>query len=186
MDSNGNDTITYGWLLLRSNKMQNLLGPQGIIHHFKPPFANYAYKNYPVILNMIPEVRKFIGGISVKYAHEYAITIRECIIRYAGTLEDLADILYKELFNPFIWIRETFQIVTALPFFLLNWFGIISTSALRSITSNILFKLSSGFIAVVGFLSAIIGIITGWDKFVVILFDFINHIDFLGVAYQIR
>lgn len=169
LDSNGNDTSTYGWLLNRSNKMQNTLGGYGIIHQFKPPFANYAYKNYPIILNMIPEVRKNMESISMKYAHEYAITIQECIIRYAGTVEDLIESLMNELLNPFVWIRETFQIITALPFFLLNWFGIISVSALRSITSNIFFRLLSGFFAVVGFLSAIIGILTGWEKFTAVL-----------------
>ena len=51
------DSQAYAWLTLNANRMQAQMGTQGLMT-FKPPFANHMIYNYPVVLNVLPEVRK--------------------------------------------------------------------------------------------------------------------------------
>lgn len=42
-ESGGENGEAYGWLIHRSNRMQNQLGSGGILAAFRPAFANYQY-----------------------------------------------------------------------------------------------------------------------------------------------
>jgi hypothetical protein len=53
----------------------------------------------------------------------------------------------------------------AVPAYLLSWLGIISESCVRKLISSVFFKAVSGLIALVGFVSAIVTIVIGWEEF---------------------
>lgn len=59
-NSQGEYHARFDWLMRHSNRMQTDMGTYGIYGSYKPPFANYAYTNYPIILNMLPELRSYI------------------------------------------------------------------------------------------------------------------------------
>jgi hypothetical protein len=63
-NSEGQDTETYNWLILNCNKMQTQMGKYGVYRAFRPPYENYIINNYPIVLNMIPEVRKRLIPLS--------------------------------------------------------------------------------------------------------------------------
>lgn len=84
LSSNGSDGKAYSWLTLKSNKMQNQLGSAGIMAAYKPPCANFQYSNYPIILNMLPDLRNALKDSYAlgRLAEQYAATIQEVIIRH--------------------------------------------------------------------------------------------------------
>ena len=171
VESHGEDSQAYGWLTHQSNQMQNQLGAGGILAAYKPPFANYQYSSYPIILNMLPDLRKAFDDdlLSRRLAHQFATTIQEVLIRHAGSLESQRSYLEGQLKNPIVWLREGVRMVLALPLSLLSWTGVVSQRASRRITSSQIFRIASGLATLVGLISAIIGIAVGWDEFVKLL-----------------
>jgi len=168
LDSRGHDMETYSWLIHRSNKMQNQMGSQGRMASFKPPFQNYMIKNYPLVLNVLPELRKALNDdlLPDRLAGEYANLLQEALVRYVGTLEDTLEKQQREMKNPVIWLREGIRGILSFPMLLLSWLGVISTTTALSISSSPWFRLLSGFMAFVGFVGAIVGIALGWKQFI--------------------
>jgi hypothetical protein len=169
VQSDGRNLEAYGWLIHRSNKMQNQMGRTGILASFKPPFANYAYNHYPIILNMVPALRQAFSDRFLstdQLAHSYASSLLECTIRHIGMIEDHAEIISGRLKNPFIWFSEGVTLALSLPVRILGWFGVLGGVAVSGLTSNILFKGISALVALIGFASAIVGLATGWAPFV--------------------
>lgn len=167
VDSVGRNLDDYGWMIHRSNKMQNHLGSLGIIHSYKPPYKNIMYSNYPIILNMLPDLRSSIeNDILRSVAYQYANSLQETLVRHIGRIEDNLEFYKKEIKNPFKWLREGVREIVAVPAYLLSWLGIISESFVRKLISSVFFKAVSGLIALVGFVSAIVTIVIGWEEFV--------------------
>jgi len=81
------DSETYSWLIHRSKKMQNQLGSQGILVAFQLLIAKYQYKNYSIILNILPELhitindRVFSRG---DLPHSYAKLLQETLVCHIG------------------------------------------------------------------------------------------------------
>lgn len=172
--SHGGDMESYSWLINRSSKMQNQLGSQGIMG-FKPPFQNYIIPNYPVILNAVPEMRKaFEDGLTHRLAGQYAGLLQETLVRHIGTVEDMSEEQQRWMKNPVIWLREGIRGIISFPILLLSWLGLISERTVSNIASSNLFKILSGFVTVVGFISAIITITLGWKQFRELIVKFIS------------
>jgi len=74
--------------------------------------------------------------------------------------------------NPLIWFREGFREILSVPIFILSWFGIISNRTLNSIKNSLIYKVISGFIALVTLISGIVTIVVGYDQTI----EFINRI----------
>jgi hypothetical protein len=55
--SRGNDRRAYGELLERSYRIQELLGPAGVMAHYMAPFQKYTVRNYDIILNALPTMK---------------------------------------------------------------------------------------------------------------------------------
>ena len=51
--------ITEGY-----GRMQKDMGHYGVYASFIPPASNYSVSNYQIIMNMIPELRRWIPGAS--------------------------------------------------------------------------------------------------------------------------
>jgi hypothetical protein len=164
--SGGRNQEAYTWLTYRSGRMQSQLGPRGIFAAYKPPFAQFQYTNYPVIVNMLPELKRSIeNDILAEQADQYATTIRDTLVRYLGALDDQRTTYLSQIRNPIIWLKEGVQILFTLPFSLLTWTGLIGNRVLSVITNSVLFRVVSAIGSTIGLLSAIIGIVLGWDDF---------------------
>ena len=168
ISSNGKNHELYGWLIHRSNKMQLQMEASGIIVLYRPPYANYQYKNYPIILNMLPELHRTLRNDVLSRGdlpESYASTLLESTVRHIGIIDDQGEDLFAELKNPFIWFANGVNILLATPVRVLGWIGVIGETGVDLLTSNFLFKASAALVALIGLVSSIIGIVTGWNQF---------------------
>ena len=167
IQSQGKDHGAYGWLVHRSNKMQKQLGRSGIYASYRPPYANFQYSNYPIILNMLPDLRNALNDAVLlnNLAHQYSMALQDTLVRHLGSLHDLDEVNDTALHNPVIWLREGVRVITAFPLSLLGWLGAMSETTIAHITSSRIFKAISAFAALVGFVSAVIGVVLGWEQF---------------------
>lgn len=167
INSDGQNHQAYSYLLNRSNKIQKEMGGQGIAHNYRPPYQNFMYTDYPIILNMIPELRKALEDtiLSRRLAGQYAGALQESLIRYIGSIEDTLEGQKRELKNPAIWLREGVRSITAFPVNMFSWFGIISESTAYKINSSFLAKAASGVITVIGLVSSVFTVVLGWKPF---------------------
>jgi hypothetical protein len=140
--SRGGNGEAYGWLTMRANKMQNQLGGDGIFAAYRPPYARHQFTNYPIILNMLPELRQAYGSYSLSdhVAPQLVAVLQEALIRHVGTLQDQRTNLTKQLKNPFVWLREGVRFVLELPLSLLY---AESLALARSIGSSAVFYFAS-------------------------------------------
>lgn len=153
------DGETYYWLTHRVSKIQSQLGSYGVMD-YQPPFGNYIHKNYQIIINALPEMRNGTADSSMINACE------DVLIRYIGFLDDIIEISKNQLKNPFKWLQKGVQSIISFPFLVFYWLGLISLSYVNKIINNYIFKLISGFIALLGIIASIITIILGWEKFI--------------------
>lgn len=168
--SNGRDNISYTWVVSKSSKMQNYIGPLGIVQ-YRPAYQNYIINDYELIINGLSELRKYYESpYLMELAGEMAQILQEALIRYIGTLDDLKEIYFTQFKNPIVWFREGIQIMIGLPFQVLVWFGIVSSGLVNKFTANIIFKFLSGIIALLTFLGTVITIVLGWENFKNIIF----------------
>lgn len=152
----------YIWLTENVNKMQSLLGSNGILHNYKPPFANYVYSDYQVLVNTLSEIRR-------KTVHQDMIGICEdCFFRYIGQSKEILSSYTKQLRNPLLWLRESMNFIITLPLLLAYWFGLFSYSMFDRLSYSLFFRLLSFLITILYILGSIITIITGWDTFAMI------------------
>lgn len=166
MNGLGNfDGEQYVWLTMNVSKIQNYVGSFGVTA-YKPAFQNYMIKDYPIILNTIPKFREGqVKSLDVG-------SVDDCLLRYIGYLEDYQKGTQRNLRNPIIWFREGVKEILSMPIFILNWFGIISSRTLNSVKDSLIYKVISGFIALVTLVSGIVTIIVGYDQ----TLKFINRI----------
>lgn len=168
IDSRGDNYESYNWLIHRSNKLQTQLGTAGIYATYRPPYANFQYSNYPVILNMLPELRSaLIDPIlaNSQLIFQYANALQDVLIRHLGNLHDLDEHNNKSVRNPITWLREGIRQIIALPLTLLYWCGALSQSTVSRLTTGRTFGIISAFAAVLSFISAVMGIMLGWTQF---------------------
>lgn len=164
--SRGKDMEAFAWMIHRSNRMQHQMGQDGVFSVYRPPFANYGIRNYQIIHNMLPTLRQeFDDDILVSQAAQTANTLQEALLRHLGSIDDVREVCIAELKNPFIWFREGIRALLSVPITLLVWFGVLSERTQTRITANPIFSILSAITAVVGFLSAIVSLILGWDEF---------------------
>ena len=160
----------YAWLTLNANRMQAQMGSQGLMT-FKPPFANHMIRNYPVVLNVLPEVRKCLSDelLSRSLLNDYASLLDEALMRYQGSLFEHHRVAVAAAKNPVVWLASGIRSVLALPLWLLASAGVLPRSFASRIVGSSFYRVLSGVVATVGFTSAIVGLVTGWEQFAVIL-----------------
>lgn len=151
------DPDLYTWLMKNVNQIQFDLGSLGRVHYIAP-FRIYEVSNYQVIINTIP---KFRTG---KLDDFDVNTADDCLLRYSGMLEKIIERNWKDIKNPIIWFREGFQQILSLPFYIFNWFGILSDTAVGKITTNPIFTIFSGIGGLVAFISGVVTIIQGKEQ----------------------
>jgi hypothetical protein len=58
VNGGGQDEALYVELTQRVSRMQRELGHHGIMTMYRPPYANYAFRDYDIIVNMLPQYRQ--------------------------------------------------------------------------------------------------------------------------------
>jgi hypothetical protein len=167
---NNADAVTYEWLMLNANRMQEQMGSQGLVT-FSPPFENRLIHNYPVVLNILPKLRQFVSDeiLSRNLLHQYHDLLDDTLLRHQGFKIDQHNKAKTSLKNPFSWITNGVRFLLAAPFLLLAELGVIQKSTASRVVASNFYKVFSGLIAIITFLSAIVGLVTGWEQFVKIL-----------------
>lgn len=176
VESRGRDNESYSWMTYESVKMQNQLGLLGIMSSYSPPGANYVYNRYQVLLNMLPALQGTLNSelLSTSFvASGYIQTIQEMIVRHLGVLGEEKKDIQSEINNPLKAFREGIQLILLLPFNMVSWFGLTTKSFLWRLSRNLIVKIISGVVAIITFISAIIGIAVGWKDFVIIIKTFL-------------
>lgn len=163
----GNDHQLYNWLIAKSDFVQAIIGRVGLIY-FRAPFNMYSMKNYPVILNAIPEIRKqfdemFPVGNALSF---YIDTVDNCLRRYLGSQEELGKDDIKNLINPVKLFCGGVAWILELPIFFLTECKVISSSRSLSIINGKFFGIFSGLATLVTIISGIMAIVMGWSNFI--------------------
>lgn len=177
LQNKNENTTEYEWLVRNSPKMQRKIGGYGVINSLID--GNYRYTNIQVLMVMLPEMRQIYKQLAnsdfyaLRFEQErfekYTTLIIECLIRYEGGLEESQERAIKHLKNPFSWLRIGTQWIVELPISLLYWTGVIKYTWYNRLTDNFVIKLINFFIIVIGFISSIVTIVTGYNPFLDIL-----------------
>jgi hypothetical protein len=169
--SRGSDVEAYGWLTHRASRMQREMGSAGIVHTFRPPFANFAYQNYPIVLNMLPELRRWATDSPrpLDQFREYAAALHEALIRYDGQLVDALEHSQKQLWNPFVHLREGVQFVLLLPFRILGWLGFGGETLQSRLAGMMLVRVLSALVALATLIASLVTVISGGEQAVSIV-----------------
>ena len=170
LKSQGEDSEIYAWLIQKSPKIQSEMGAYGYLDSFRPPYANYVIRNYQIIVNIIPEIRRELQDDSylrnVQALNEYGALVQESLLRHLGVLSDKQEIEKQRLKNPIIWLSEGVSWVLLFPISVLSWVGLIGETIVRKITLNPLFKMIAGILTILGGFSTLMTIVVGWDSFI--------------------
>ncbi|WP_424765706.1 hypothetical protein [Paenibacillus sp. sgz302251] len=179
-DNNENHEV-YLWLVGNSAKMQREIGGYGIMSHMID--GNFQYRNFQIILNLIPRIREIhretSGGYGLRFEYlqleKFIAMIGECLIRYDTELNYTIGNLTKELTNPFVWLRKGIQSIVTFPIIFFHWTGVIQYSSYSKLSDNFFVKFISSSIVIIGFISSIITIVTGFNPFVDITNKIFNN-----------
>ncbi len=151
------DQDIYFWLTHRINKMQQELGPDGIAAYYRRPYADHAYNNYPLLINLLPLLR------TGRAHREEMGTCMEMMIRHMGVLEDVLDAHKKKLRNPFIWLIEGVNFIVTLPLRIAYWTGLFKYQGFEKATNSFIVHLISFLVTVIGLLSSIVTFFVEWE-----------------------
>lgn len=140
---------------------------------YRPPFAGYAIRDYSVLMNMLPEYRQAANQWALRsQAAMYASTVRDALVRYSGSLDDIERDARQASQNPIVWLREGTRTVLASPFRLLRSLGILSEATESGIVGSSLLKIGSGVVALLTIAAAVVQILTGWEATI----DFVQRL----------
>ncbi|AXY07625.1 hypothetical protein CUC43_12560 [Bacillus thuringiensis LM1212] len=168
----GNSLFNY--LIKNSQKSQELLGKLGYID-YRPAFENHIIKSYPLLVNTIPSLRsnKVFDSLSSLARNnpidEEFLWVHNHLMMRIGYYEERENKVRKEIRNPFILLKEGVQFIVTLPIALMYWTGLIKYSTLTRVSDYFIFKFLNFLIIIIGFLSAIVTLVTGWEPFMKIL-----------------
>jgi len=163
----------YQWLKMKSTKMQTLMGSFGIASVYKPPGANHYFRNYEIIVNGISGIRENYSEMVNSYSldlerrilQEVISTIDDVLLTFIGAAEGWVNEAQKEVKNPLIWLREGVRFVVTSPISLMYWSGLVRYRMYNTLSNNYPVKLLSFLIGVIGLVSSIVTIVTGYTPF---------------------
>jgi len=172
--SHGQNIDRYQYVLMNSNKMQYMLGRQGFAA-MKPPFANYMYNNYAIIVNGLTDLQSYFSSpYSDDNARQMGQYIFEVLTRKLGDCEQEDEELIKQLKNPISYFSKGIQVVVGIPIYILSMFNILGNANREGAIKSGFFKLISGLVALISFSSALFSLIFGWDQISNLITGIIN------------
>lgn len=164
----GQNMESYEWLIRHSTRMQIDSGHYGILTQYRPPFGNLVYRNHQIFLNLIQELRHYVRDRDsvVTTAQELYMIIYEALVRYSGYLDEQAEEINNKKNSPLEWLVEGISFLLSIPFALLQWIGILSTSTLETIINSKFLGILSKLTALLGFIAIIVGLVVDWSDFI--------------------
>lgn len=154
-------------LISEAPKAQRLLLDAGLVD-YQPAFRGYMVKNYPILINTIQSLRN-PSSLTEEFNWLNTILIMQ-IARY----KEFQKSIKANIFNPLVLLRKGVQFFVTLPISLLYWTGVIQYSTQYILSNNIIVRFLNFLIITIGFISAIVTIILGWEQFKEILYNFIR------------
>lgn len=148
------DQSLYNWLIKNSTKAQAILGYLGMIDYIAP-FQTHKVKNFQVVLNIIPKYRE------QRIEDTFVNILDDCLLRYIGVAEGALVANERSTKNPLVWFKLGFNQVLSLPLTILSTFNIITNTAAERIKSNAVYKILSGFTALMALIASLVTIIQG-------------------------
>jgi len=170
LNSLGKDQKTYSWLVQMSHQFQLEMGFYGVIPSFFHQPSRTSIRNYQIIINGIPELRRMFDNQdypSDKAAlRDFGISLTESILRHRGELLSDLNVIEKSLKNPIVWLTQGISwVLMLLPSFF-EQIGLLSEAKLNSLEKSTLLKYISGIVSLIELTGTIMTIIIGWDAFV--------------------
>ncbi len=167
-NSRGADTESYRWLTLKANQIQSDMGDTGVYAGFRPPFENVIYKNYPIVLNMVPRIRQMMddNGMHIwdSQISAYVNAVDEAFLRHIGPQQDSCEQDGKQIANPLRWFRSGIEQILSVPLYLLSLFGLMGIRTIAAIQAAPLFRVLAGLAGLISFIGAIIGLLVDWSE----------------------
>ena len=152
----------YQWLLYNLARMQSEMRGYGRADLYKPPFANYAFRDYDMLPNTLLNI--------TPYPHAELEVTQSILQSYIGALDSLVPSKLWEVINPLVWLtRGVRVIIFDTPLWILQSVGLISGSTGSRIGNSALIGKIIGGLTL---LSMLVSLIAGWDSFV----EFLNRI----------
>lgn len=164
----------FEYLNSQSYSIQKIIGAFGVAANYKPSYANYFITNYDIIINEVNNLLSCYSNGFRKGISDSLIMIDSSIGKYMGYAEDKRKKVFKDLCNPFVWIREGVRAIVTFPIFFMYWTGIIEYSNYNKIQNNKIVRFGSVIFGTLGFISTLITIITGYEPFMNIISSFIK------------
>lgn len=159
----------YHQLTIDVKAMQKELGRDGILAQYTDNLKGFSVPNYELLINFLPELRmapNHLDNSILRGRYNQAIsTCDDMFLRHIGSLNEAEKDIKKHLFNPITCFADGIKLVISLPIFTLKWLGIVSDEGTLKIQSSFLFKIVNWLVAFIGFFSAIVTIVIGWDDF---------------------
>lgn len=162
------DGALYTELTEKAARMQQELGSDGLVE-IVDNLNGIKARNYPVLLNFLPELRNFDfwqdNTIMQHRLISLARTCEDAFTRHIGQLNHLQEQGQKYLFNPFSCFANGIRWLLWLPSNILLWCGFISEDTGLKLQFNWVIKILTLIITIIGLLSSVMTIALGWDEF---------------------
>lgn len=174
LSSGGRDHIAYARLIERSPRMQRELGSAGTMS-YRPAATNYIVHNYQIVLNMLPEYHREMHDdflSTTQSPRYYAQSLQEALLRHRGELAELEDRVAVGR-NPLAWFVTGVREILSAPVGLLRQFGVMSESSIERLSSSTVWRVLSGSVGLIAFISSIVTIVTGWTVFELIVRNYL-------------
>ncbi len=162
----------FSYLNRNSVEMQSIMGELGILDTLIDPMRGVQYRNYQLIINGINDLLMYSNAGLHSSVKESGLMIYSSIEKYIGYTNVEKKELIGYLKNPFVWLREGIRLIIEFPIFFLYWTGLIQYSRYLKLKDNILFRLIKFLLGTLGFISTIMGIVTGYEPFINIIKSF--------------
>lgn len=172
LNSYSKGTILYDnldYLNKNSWEVQDIIDTVGMNVSMIDPILGVQYNKYQIIINGVDEITRNLKSSFGINLDEIPMMMHNCLGKYIGYGERNIKELISYLKNPLVWIREGTRIIVGFPIYFLYWTGLIKYSSYSRIKSNILVKFLGFIIGTVGFVSAIMSIVTGYQPFMNII-----------------
>ena len=132
------------------------------------------YPNYEVVINFMNEVLSLKAKGLIEYEGDQITWCHNCFLRKMGIIDEYRKNEIRRLFNPIYDLTSGIKAILGIPIDILFSVGLISSKSLSKVKDSVLFKLCSGIISILTFLSVIITIVIGWNQFIEIVKNLIN------------
>lgn len=145
------------------------LGRDSIAGYMHDNLTGTTVREYQPLANIVNEMRMAmsLGRNSIVLSRlDQAIGNCDDILRrHVGNLDRMIEDEEKNLHNPFVCFGEGIRAIIRTPGKILVWLGLLSDNHEQTFYGSIFFKIIGWIVTVIGFISAIMTIVLGWDQF---------------------